>query len=162
QTAINLGGTHTLPSSWLLSWGSSYSKAILDTPYRLESTFRQTGVTFAPNVSSISIDPANIQAIPQNQDLNAFNFIQNAIQNDHGHEENLSGNFDLSAPIRFGVKTSSLLKFGMKVRDENRTRDVNTLTQTPRSGTTIRLLDNITPGYSPADNYLGGKYPEFG
>ena len=26
----------------------------------------------------------------------------------------------------------------------------------------IPLLDNITPDYSPADDYLGGKYAEFG
>ena len=161
QTALSAGGTHTLPSSWLLSWRAAYSKALLDTPYRLESTFRQTGVTFAPNTLN-GIDPNNIQPNPQNQNLNNFNFIQNSIQNDHGYERNLSGGFDLSAPTRIGTWNGGLLKFGLKVRDANRTRDVGTITQTPRSGTTIKLLDNIDPDYSPADNYLGGKYQEFG
>jgi len=151
-----------LPSSWLISYRFSYSKAMLDTPYRIESTFRQNGVTFAPNVSASSFDPANIQANPANQNVNAFTFIQNAIQNDHGAARNLSGGFDISAPSRFGTTSGGLLKFGMSVRDENRTRDVNTITQTPKSGLTIPLSDNTTPDYAPGDNYLGGKYKEFG
>src|SRR5215475_3669197 len=162
QTAITTGGTHTMPRSWLLAWRASYSKAVLDTPYRLESTFRQTGVTFAPNVTSTSIDAGNVQANPQNQNLSAFNFIQNAIQNDHGSERNVSGGFDLAVPSRFGTRSGGLLKFGLMVRDENRTRDVATITQTPPTGVTLRLADNTTQGYSPADNFLGGKYSEFG
>ena len=67
QTAVTLGGTQTLPGSWQASWRGSYSKAVLDTPYRIESTFRQTGATFAPNVSAGVLDPANVQANPQNQ-----------------------------------------------------------------------------------------------
>ena len=161
QTAAILGGLHTLPNSWSLSWRGSYSRALLDTPYRLESTFRQNGVTFVPNVSTTFIDRDNVQANPQNQNLNNFNFIQNAIQNDSGYERNLSGGFDISAPARFGDHSGGLLKFGFKIRDANRTRDVQSITQTPKSGTTIRLIDNTQPGYSPADNYLGGKYLEF-
>ncbi len=161
QTALNLGGTNTLPGSWLLTWRAAYSNARLNTPYRLEATYRQTGVNFAPNVTGPAIDPENIQANPLNQNLQAFNFIQNAIQNDHGAERNLTGGFDFAAPNHFGTKSGALLKFGMAIRDENRTRDVGTITQTPKTGTTISLLDNIAPGYSPADNYLGGKYPEF-
>src|SRR5262245_4408844 len=142
QTATSLGGTHTLSNSWLVSWRTSYSRASLDTPYRIESTFRQTGVTFSPNVTATSITTANIQAVPQNQNLNSFNFIQNAIQNDRGYERNLSGNIDLAVPSRFGLRTGGLLKFGFMVRDANRTRDVNTINQTPVSGVTYRLLDN--------------------
>src|SRR5262249_50887895 len=96
QTAIMIGGAHPLPGSWLLSWHAAYSNARLNTPYRLESTFRQTGVTFAPNTTTTAIDPTNVQANPQNQNLSSFNFIQNAIQNDHGAERNVSGGFDLS------------------------------------------------------------------
>ena len=162
QTAVMTGGAHTLPGSWSFAWRGSFSKAVLDTPYRLESTFRQNGVTFAPNVNSTTIDPDNIQANPANQNLNAFNFIQNAIQNDHGYERNISGGFDVSAPSRFGAHSGGLLKFGMKVRDANRTRDVDSISQTPKSGVTIPLNDNLRQGYSPADNFLGGKYVEFG
>ncbi|HEY6806379.1 MAG TPA: TonB-dependent receptor [Pyrinomonadaceae bacterium] len=162
QLALIFGGTHTLPHSWLLSWRTSYSRAVLNTPYRLESTFRQNGVTFAPNVTPTSIDRENIQANPQNQNLNNFNFIQNAIQDDHGYERNLSAGLDLSAPVRLGDSSNSLLKFGFKIRDANRTRNVDTITQTPKSGVTIRLIENSQSGYAPPDNYLGGKYTEFG
>ncbi len=48
------------------------------------------------------------------------------------------------------------------MRDANRTRDVDSITQTPRSGVTIPLSDNLRQGYTPADNYLAGKYVEFG
>src|SRR5262249_26240592 len=78
-----------------------------------------------------------------------------------GYEKNISGGFDVSAPTRFGDHSTGLLKFGVKVRDANRTRDVQTISQTPKSGTTIRLIDNTQAGYSPADNYLDGKYVEF-
>ncbi len=162
QTALSTGGSHTLPGSWSLSWRGSYSQASLDTPYRLESTFRQNGVTFAPNASGSAIDPNNIQANPANQNLNAFNFIQNAIQDDHGHERDISGGFDISAPSRFGPRSGGLLKFGLKIRDANRARDVGAITQTPKSGVTIPLNDNTQPAYAPADSFLGGKYVEFG
>jgi TonB-dependent receptor len=162
QLALILGGSHTLPRSWLLSWRTSYSRAVLNTPYRLESTFRQNGVTFAPNVTTTSIDRDNVQANPVNQNLNNFNFIQNAIQDDHGYERNVSGGFDLSAPTRFGDHSGGLLKFGFKVRDANRTRDVDSINQTPKSGVTIRLIENSQIRYAPADNYLGGRYVEFG
>jgi TonB-dependent receptor len=161
QFAVSTGGTHTLPSSWLLNWRASFSRAILNTPYRLESTFRQTGVTFAPDTTT-PLDPNNLQLNPQNQNLDNFNFIQNAIQDDHGAERNISGSFDFAAPTRFSSKTGGLLKFGLKIRDENRTRDVDSISQTPPRGTTIPLPDNIDPNYKPADNYLGGKYTEFG
>ncbi len=162
QLALTLGGTHVLPGSWQASWRGSYSKAKLDTPYRIESTFRQTGATFAPNVSGGNFDPANVQANPQNQNVNSFLFIQNAIQNDRGYERNLAGAFDIVAPSRFGARSGGLLKFGLKVRDANRTRDVASISQTPASGARISLLDNITPDYKPADDFLGGKYSEFG
>src|SRR5262249_32738608 len=99
QTALILGGAHPLPNSWLVFWRASYGNARLDTPYRLESTFRQTGATFAVPTT---YDPSNIQTNPQNQNLNNFNFIQNAIQDDRGRERNLSGGFDVAAPSRFG------------------------------------------------------------
>src|SRR5262249_9174001 len=137
-------------------------RAVLNTPYRLEATFRENGVTFTPNTSGTNIDPNNIQPNPQNQNLNSFNFIQNAIQNDRGASRNVSGAFDLAAPTRFSGRNGGLLKFGLKVRDENRTRDVGTITQTPRTGATLPLLNYTDPDYSPSDNYLGGKYKEFG
>ncbi len=49
----------------------------------------------------------------------------------------------------------------MKIRDANRTRDVDSITQTPPSGVSVPFLSNIDPNYAPGDNYLGGKYPEF-
>ncbi|HET6977385.1 MAG TPA: TonB-dependent receptor [Pyrinomonadaceae bacterium] len=162
QFALMTGGTHNLPRSWSFAWRASYSRAMLTTPYRLESTFRQTGVTFQPNVTGTAIDRENIQANPQNQNLNNFNFIQNAIQDDLGQERNLSGGFDFSAPARLGDHTNGLLKFGFKIRDANRTRDVDSITQTPRSGVTIKLLPNARQNYAPADGFLDGKYVEFG
>ena len=66
------------------------------------------------------------------------------------------------SPSSFGENAVGLFKFGFKIRDANRTRDVGTITQTPRTGVTIRLIDNAEPGYAPPDNFLGGKYPEFG
>ena len=69
---------------------------------------------------------------------------------------------DIAAPTRMGGFAGSLLKFGMKVRDEDRTRDVTTISQAPASGVRLPLLNYIDPDYSPADNYLGGKYVNFG
>ena len=79
----------------------AYSNARLNTPYRLESTYRQTGVTFAPNVTSAGFDPENIQANPQNQNLSAFSFIQNAIQNDRGVERNSHRRLRFRGPQSF-------------------------------------------------------------
>lgn len=158
QTAVSAGGSHSLPNSWLVSYRAAYSQAQLTTPYRLEGTFRQTGVNFAPNVTSSNIDPDNIQANPLNENLNNFNFIQNAIQNDRGAERNASGGFDVAAPKSFGGKAGGLLKFGLKVRDAGRSRDVGTLTQTPVVGVPLNLNTYADPDYSPADKYLGGKY----
>ncbi|QOY90387.1 TonB-dependent receptor [Paludibaculum fermentans] len=162
QLAISGGGNHVLPNGWFLSYRTAYSKANLDTPYRLEGTFRQTGVTFAPNVTATSIDPNNIQANPQNENLANFNFIQAAIQNDRGRERNASGGVDVMAPTRFGGFTGAVLKFGFKVRDADRSREVDTLTQTPAKGVTLKLTDYASGSYAPADNFLGGRYSGFG
>ncbi|MBX3300055.1 MAG: TonB-dependent receptor [Acidobacteria bacterium] len=160
QAAYSLGGRHILPNNWTLSWRGSFSDAELRTPYRLESTFRQNSVTFSPNVTPSSIDRNNIQANPLNQNPNLFNFNQNAIQNDKGYERNVAGNVDVAAPIRIGNGAWGLFKFGVKWRDANRTRDVETFTQTLRTGT-LRLVDVAFTGYNPPDGFLNGKYPEF-
>jgi TonB-dependent receptor len=161
QLALATGGTHTVPGSWLVSWKASFTRALLRTPNRLETTFRQSNVTFAPNVTPTSIDPANIQANPLNQNLNNFLLSGLSIQNDRGNERNIAASFDLSRPSRFGSRSGGLLKFGMKVRDANRTRDVNSASQSARAGTTFNLNDYLRVGFKPADNFLGGKYPEF-
>jgi hypothetical protein len=109
QLAVMAGGEFALPGSLSLSWRASYSNARLDTPYRLESTFRQTGVTFAPSTAGATIDPNHIQANPQNQNLSAFNFVQNAIQNDRGAERNLAGGF---LPGRNGAWLPVILRRG--------------------------------------------------
>jgi TonB-dependent receptor len=155
QLAYSAGGSTTLPNSWLLTYDAALSKAKLDTPYRLEATFRQNNVNFNPNVSATFINPSNIQANPQSDVLANYTFNQFAIQNDGGRDRDFSGAFNLTVPVRANF-AGNVLKFGIKFRDKDRTRTVNGATQT--SPTTLPLTNYVETGYSAADNYIGGKY----
>lgn len=155
QLSVSAGGTSTLPNSWLITYDAAVSKAKLDTPYRLEATFRANNINFNPNVTPTFINPENIQVNPLNDSLAAYTFNQFAIQNDGGRDRDVSGSANLAIPVRVGF-VGNVLKLGVRVRDKDRTRTVNGATQT--SPAALPLTNFIEPGYSAADGYLDGKY----
>ena len=52
-----------------LDYKLAFARAQEHQPDRLDTIFRQSRVTFAPNVTPTSIDPDNIQANPLNENI---------------------------------------------------------------------------------------------
>ena len=106
-------------------------------PGTITTTFRQSNVNFAPNVTPTSIDPDNVQANPLNENLDAYTFNagprhQQQRRPRHRRRRRHHGHGDARS-----TRLTAFLKGGFKVRDKNkeRTRDEVTLT----SPTTIPL-----------------------
>lgn len=123
-------------------------------PLTMTTTFRQSNVNFAPNVSAGSIDPDNIQANPLNQDINAFTFNQQIRATNYSKDFDIVGSANLRVPLRQGASSVSFLKTGVKLRDKNKGRTRNESTYTTSS--TLRLTDFVLSGST--EPFLDGRY----
>jgi len=63
-------------------------------PLTMTTTFRETRVTFAPNVTATSIDPNNVQANPTNDDVNNYNFLQQIRAINFAKDRDVVGSFN--------------------------------------------------------------------
>src|SRR5262245_17632601 len=123
-------------------------------PLTIATTFRQSNVNFVPNVSPTSIDPDNVQANPQNENLSAYTFNQQVRATNFAGERDIVGGADLRFNVSGSPKLTSFLKTGFKYRDKakTRTRDEVTLT----SPTTIPLSVALTS--DATHDLLDGRY----
>jgi TonB-dependent receptor len=124
-------------------------------PLTMTTTFRQSNVNFAPNVSADSIDPDNIQANPLNQDINAFTFNNQIRATNYSKDQDIVGSANLRMPLRQGATSLSFLKVGLKFRNKLKGRDRNEDTIT--TSATLRLTDFVLADAHPRP-YLDGRY----
>jgi TonB-dependent receptor len=124
-------------------------------PLTMTTTFRQSNVNFAPNVSADSIDPDNIQANPLNQDINAFTFNNQIRATNYSKDEDIVGAANLRMPLSQGKSSLSFLKMGLKFRNKLKGRDRNEFTYTTTA--TLPLTNFILAGANPRP-YLDGRY----
>lgn len=124
-------------------------------PLTMATTFRQSNVNFAPNVTPTSIDPDNVQANPLNQDVNAYTFNQQVNATNGATERDIVGALNVRKPFGSGSGVASFLKFGAKYRDKAKTRDRNEVTVT--NSNTLRMTDYLdtTMNLPP---FLDGRY----
>ena len=110
---------------------------------------------FNPNVSPDSIDPDNIQANPQNEDINQF--VLDGIT----REDNLTTDRDFAASMNFGLPfstkggTSGFWKWGAKYRDKRKDRDEEAIDF--ESEEDILLTDILDRDYQMG-TFLDGLY----
>jgi TonB-dependent receptor len=125
-------------------------------PLTMTTTFRQSNVNFAPNVTASSIDPDNIQPNPLNANIDAFTFNSQLRAINFSKDRDAVAAVNLRTPLSSTGNTVSFLKFGAKFRDKRKGRDRNENTYT--TSTTLRLTDFLdTSGYQPPA-YLNGRY----
>ena len=124
-------------------------------PLTMTTTFRQSNVNFAPNVSADFIDPDNIQANPLNQDITAFTFVSQIRATNFAKDQDLVGTVNLRTPLTSGSQSMSFLKVGAKVRGKSKGRTRNEYTITTPS--TLKMTDFLQ-GEGPARLFLDGRY----
>src|SRR5262245_22872856 len=97
-------------------------------PLTTTTVFRQSNVVFAPNVTATSIDPDNVQANPQNEDVTAYNFKSHLLAINYSKYRDIVGAVSVRTPLTASPSSTTILKFGAKFRDKQkgRTRNENT------------------------------------
>ncbi|MCB1025669.1 MAG: TonB-dependent receptor, partial [Acidobacteria bacterium] len=124
-TQASFGGEHLLPNFMQIDYKVSYAYADEEEPNRLDTTFRQKKVKFAPNVTPNSIDPNNIQANPLNEDLAAYTFDDAVRESNLTNERNFNMHFNASMPFPTSSGFAGILKFGVKNKFKKKFRDNN-------------------------------------
>ncbi len=129
--SISGGGQHVLPQGMLLDYRLGWARAQEHQPDRLDTIFRQSGVTFAPNVSANSIDPENIQPNPLNDDINRVRLNAQESEIFLTRDRDVTGSFNLRMPLRAGGRIASFLKAGVKIKDKHKDRAYDLLEAAP-------------------------------
>ena len=89
-------------------------------PLTIATTFRQSNVNFAPNVTPSSIDPDNVQANPLNESLTAYTFNQQVRATNYAGERDIVGSADARFNAASTSSVASFFKFGLKYRDKEK------------------------------------------
>jgi TonB-dependent receptor len=124
-------------------------------PLTMTTTFRQSNVDFAPNVSGDFIDPDNIQPNPLNQNINNFTFNNQIRATNYAKDQDIVASANLRTPLAQSTESLSFLKFGVKFRNKTkgRTRNESSIT----TSSTLRLTDFLDDD-GPARSFLDGRY----
>lgn len=153
--SVSTGGQSTLGQDLLLEYHVSYGSAGEREPDAVYTTFRQEDVEFDPNVGPDTIDPDNIQANPQNEDLDGFVLDGISVDDNDTSEEDLVGALDLSLPLAGDRLAGGFLKTGIKIRSRTKERDNRTTDYEVEDD--VLLADLLDRGFDPG-NFLDGRY----
>src|SRR5262249_38931203 len=124
-------------------------------PLTMTTTFRETRVTFAPNVTPTSIDPNDVQANPQNDNVNNYNFNPQLRATNFAKDRDGVGSINVRTPLSASAGGASFLKAGFKYRNKRRGRDRNETNYT--TAATLKMTSFLENGFDlPA--YLDGRY----
>ncbi|MES1255921.1 MAG: TonB-dependent receptor [Acidobacteriota bacterium] len=124
-------------------------------PLTMTTTFRETRVTFAPNVTSTSIDPDNVQANPLNDNVNNYNFNAQLRATNFAKDRDGVGSVNVRTPLTSSPDVTSFLKFGFKYRNKRRGRDRNETNYT--TTTALKMTNYLETGFD-LPPYLDGRY----
>src|SRR5262249_22635552 len=108
-------------------------------PLTMTTTFRETKVVFLPNVTATSIDPNNIQANPQNDDVNNYALNGQLRATNFAKDRDVVGSVNVRTPLSSSPSSASFVKFGFKYRNKRRGRDRNEINYTTKA--TVKLAD---------------------
>lgn len=144
-----VGGSTTLDFQILGAYSDQFD------PLTMTTTFRHANIVFAPNVSAASIDPGNVQANPQNEVLDNYNFQQQIRAVNFAKDRDLVAGANLRLPITLSAGSTSFLKVGAKIRNKRkgRTRNENTIA----SSSTLKMAGFLDGGLDLRP-YLDGQY----
>ena len=132
-TSLSFDGKHIARATPTIDYQllGAYSDQV--DPLTMTTTFRQTNVNFAPNVTPTSIDPDNIQANPQNENLaQSTSSTQQLRATNFAKDRDIVGAANLRRAARAAAASTSFLKVGGKFRDKNKGRNRNEIDATRR------------------------------
>ena len=157
--SVSGSGQHVLGTGTTIDYKLSWARSAEDQPDRLDTTFRQSKVTFAPNVSSDSIDPNNIQPNPSSNDPLASTLNVQSLQVFDTVDRDIVGQFNARMPIGGGVSSTNFVKFGAKVRDKHKTRDTNNTDASPVGTVPFAQLQDTGFKYSNFMSFFPANPP---
>jgi TonB-dependent receptor len=150
-----IGGTTTL--DYRLSWAHSREEQ----PDRLDTIFRQSNITFTPNVSASSIDPENIQPNPSAD--NPANARLNVWETEifQSNDRDVTGAVNLRTPLGAAGAKAAFLKVGLKVKDKRKDNDLNVTSGSPSSTVQFPTLQDSTFDNGRFLDFFPAVYPKF-
>ena len=152
---VQAGAQHLLDTGVQIDYRASAAYAEEREPGRLDTTFAQRGVQFAPNVSPAVIDPENVQAHPLNEDVSLFTLVEQATENNLATDRDVVGAFNARFPLVFSRGLAGTLKTGAKYRDRRKTGDDNV---TRFDGAGDVLLPEVGDARLAVGSILDGRY----
>lgn len=156
--SISGGGQQVIGDRHLFDFRLSWAESIENQPDRLDTIFRQTGISFAPNVSATTIDPTNIQPNPSanNPAVARLNVWETEIF--ETTDRDVTGSLNVQVPIGRGA---SFFKAGAKVRDKTKRRDFEQTAGSPASPVLFPELQDTAFDNSRFLEFFPGEYPKF-
>ena len=154
-------GQHLLGSGTTLDYRLAWAHSREDQPDRLDTIFRQTRITFAPNVSASSIDPENIQPNPSAD--NPANATLNAWQTEifDSNDRDVTGSFNVRTPLGSTDGSARFLKFGAKIKDKRKDNDLAVTSGSPVSPVPFPQLQDSGFDNDRFLNFFPAVYPKF-
>lgn len=158
--SLSGGGNHVLTSHGAtLDYKLAFARAEEHQPDRLDTVFRQSRVTFAPNVTPTSIDPDNIQANPLNENIASYALQEQIYEPFLTRDREITGSANLRMPIAARPGLTGFLKTGFKVKDRHKFREADVIVGEPEG--TVRFSQLEEAGFSAGGRFLDGRY-QFG
>jgi TonB-dependent receptor len=153
-------GQHLLGQKTTLDYRLSWSRSEEEQPDRLDTTLRQSKITFTPNVSPTSIDPENIQPNPSANDASKATLNSWKTEIFDTWDRDVTGAFNVRRAFLSANGRTAFLKFGAKVKSKEKDRDFTATSATPVSTVPFaslqdegfdnsRFLDFFPAGYAP-------------
>ena len=135
-------GQHVFGTATTFDYRATWATAKEDQPDRIDTIFRQTRVTFSPNVSASAIDPDNIQ--PNASSVNPLSATLNAQESEifQTTDRDITASFNVRTPLPGSAGSARFIKFGAKVRDKQKERNFTAVVGRPVGTVGFAQLQN--------------------
>ena len=147
--------THLFGGGAQLDAAVSYSYAEEDEPDARYTTFRHQDIEFDPNVSEDAIDPDNIQANPLNEDVAEYKLEDVTVEDNITKDEDVVAALNMSLPVASSVDFGALLRFGVKARSKEKSRDASTIVY--EADDDVYMTDHLDSDFSGVA-LIDGRY----
>jgi TonB-dependent receptor len=159
--AVSGTGQHLVGQNTTVDYRLAWAYAAEDQPDRLDTNFRQSGISFSPNVSPTSIDPKNIQANPSTNVPAAARLNNWRTEVFRAEDRDITGAFNVRAALASGGSRTVFLKAGAKVKDKQKSNAYEIATSTPPAAVLFPALQDT--GFDNAEfmSYFPAGYAPF-
>jgi TonB-dependent receptor len=158
---VSATAQHLIGPATILDYRVAWAHSREAQPDRLDTIFRQSGITFAPNVSASSIDPENIQPNPSAD--NPANARLNVWETEifQSNDRDVTGGVNVRTPIGAAGARATFLKFGFKFKDKRKDNNLDVTAGSPVSTVTFPTLQDTGFDNSRFLDFFPAVYPKF-